>query len=332
MLNNMLIAEIGSVHDGSFGNAWQLVKLAARCGANAVKFQTHIAEAETLADAPSPGYFKSESRIDYFQRTGFSKYQWQELADIARGLNVEFLSSPFSIEAVELLESIGMNIYKIPSGEITNIPMLKEIAELGKPIILSSGMSSWKELDAAVNACSKAKTLTVMQCSSIYPCPPEKVGLNVLSEIKERYGDGVGIGYSDHTMGYYAPIAAAALGASVIEKHFTFSREMYGSDAQHSMEPDEFLVLSQSLQDVWKMLACPIDKDNLDEYGDMKRIFQKSIVSARPLALGSMLKESDLAFKKPGDGIPAAKLNEIIGKKTKIEMNQNHKIRFEDLE
>lgn len=329
MLKNMLIAEIGSVHDGSFGNACQLVKLAAKSGADAVKFQTHLATAESLANAPSPGYFSKESRIDYFNRTGFSKQQWMDLAQLAKECEIEFLSSPFSLEAVDLLEEIGMSIYKIPSGEVTNIPMLKKIAALGKPIILSSGMSNWDELDQAVTVCSQASELNVMQCSSIYPCPPEKVGLNVLQEIQQRYD--VSTGYSDHTMGVAAPIAAAALGASIIEKHFTFSRAMYGSDAQHSMEPDEFSVLSASLKSVWTMLDSPVDKSEITSYIDMKRIFQKSIVIAHPLSEGTVLQESDLAFKKPGDGIPAAKLDDIIGKRINVDMKKDHKISIEEL-
>lgn len=325
----MLIAEIGSVHDGSFGNACQLVKLAAKSGADAVKFQTHLAAAESLENAPSPGYFSKESRIDYFNRTGFTKEQWKDLAQLAKECGIEFLSSPFSLEAVDLLEDIGMEIYKIPSGEVTNIPMLKKIAALGKPIILSSGMSNWDELDQAVEVCAKSGVLNVMQCSSIYPCPPEKVGLNVLQELKQRYG--VRVGYSDHTMGVAAPIAAAALGATIIEKHFTFSRAMYGSDAQHSMEPDEFLQLSQSLKAVWTMLDSPVDKGEISAYADMKRIFQKSIVTARALEKNTILQESDLTFKKPGDGIPAAQLDDILGKRITIEVNKDHKISIEEL-
>lgn len=329
MLKNMLIAEIGSVHDGSFGNACQLIKLAARSGADAVKFQTHLAESESLRNAPSPAYFSKESRIEYFRRIAFSKEQWKELSQLANEYNIEFLSSPFSLEAVDLLEEIGMAIYKIPSGEVTNIPMLKKIAELGKPIILSSGMSNWEELDQAVEVCSASVDLNIMQCSSIYPCPPEKVGLNVLQELKQRYGTSVG--YSDHTMGVAAPIAAAALGASIIEKHFTFSRFMYGSDAQHSMEPQEFSQLSESLKSVWKMLDSPVDKNDIADYADMKQIFQKSIVAAHALPKGTVLKESDVTFKKPGDGISAARFDEIIGKKTLIDMKKNHKISIQEL-
>src|SRR5687767_52685 len=162
----LIIAEVGSVHDGSFGNALQLIDAAAACGVDAVKFQTHISEAETLRNAPMPPYFKGEPRFEYFQRTAFSLEQWRALRDRCAESNVLFLSSPFSEEAVDLLEAVGMEQYKIPSGEVTNLPLLAKIARLGKPILLSSGMSSWEELDRAVEvARSGSASVTVLQCT-----------------------------------------------------------------------------------------------------------------------------------------------------------------------
>ncbi len=308
----MLIAEIGSVHDGSFGNAKKLVELASRCGAHAVKFQTHIACAESLEEAPSPPYFNEESRIDYFNRTSFSVNQWRELKSLCEGLNVEFLSSPFSIEAADMLNTLDMTMFKIPSGEITNIPLLEKVASFNKPVLLSSGMSNWVELDNAFDILRNCNELTIMQCSSLYPCPPESVGLNVLQEISKRYQCRVGL--SDHTYGFAAPLAAAALGASVIEKHFTFSRSMYGSDAIHSMEPDEFRLLASSLLDVWTMVANPVDKNDITNYSSMKLIFQKSVVSACELRAGTVIERHHLAFKKPGSGIPASDYPTLLGK------------------
>lgn len=307
-----IIAEIGSVHDGSFGNALKLIDAAAASGATAVKFQTHIAEAESLPSAPAPGYFKSEPRMEYFRRTGFTKSQWLELAEACRRNRVEFLSSPFSLEAVDLLESVGMARYKIPSGEVTNIPLLEKIGALGKPVLLSSGMSSWKELDAAVDAIrSGGAPLSVMQCSSRYPCPPESVGLNVITEMRQRYG--CPVGYSDHTTGMAACISAVALGAVVVEKHFTFSRLMYGSDAQHSMEPPQFRMLADALREAYAILGNPVEKASIEEYAEMKSIFQKSIVAARNLSKGTVLTEADLAYKKPGDGIGAESYRDVLG-------------------
>ena len=326
-MENMIIAEFGSVHDGSFGNAINLIKLASECGATAVKFQTHIAEAETIIDAPSPSYFKSESRIDYFNRTSFTKTQWLQLKKAADDYNVIFLSSPFSLEAVDLLEEIGMEIYKIPSGEVTNIPMLEKISKLGKPILLSSGMSNYHELDIAFDVFSGKCDITIMQCSSAYPCPNKSVGLNVLDEIKKRYN--CHVGYSDHTLGFAAPIAAAALGAVVIEKHFTFSRKMYGSDAIHSMEPEDFKILVNSIKDVWEMLKNPVDKKSLECYTEMKEIFQKSIVASTNLTKGSILSLEDIKFKKPGTGIPSAQYKDVIGKVLLKDVKRDDLLDFE---
>jgi len=325
----LLIAEIGSVHDGSFGNACKLIEAAAACGADAVKFQTHIAEAETLRDAPSPAYFAGEPRFDYFRRTGFSLERWRQLSMVCAANGVTFLSSPFSLEAVDLLEEVEVDVYKVPSGEVTNLPLLERIVETGKPVLLSSGMSSWAELDAAVAALRPGGPVTILQCSSIYPCPPERVGLNVLAEMRKRYN--LTLGYSDHTQGSAAALAAAALGARVIEKHFTFSKLMYGSDAANAMEPDDFRRLARALHEVWTMLDAPVDKDDLAPYREMKRIFEKSVVTARSVAAGQILIRDDLAFKKPGDGISAARYREVLGRRTARALSADHKLCEADL-
>jgi N,N'-diacetyllegionaminate synthase len=325
-----IIAEIGSVHDGSFGNAQKLIEAAAQCGANAVKFQTHIPEAETLPDAPSPSYFSAEPRFEYFRRTGFTEKQWGRLAELTRACGVDFLSSPFSIEAVELLEQLGMVAYKIPSGEVTNLPLLERIALTKKPVYLSSGMSCWAELDVAVKVLSSGGPLTVLQCSSVYPCPPEKVGLNVLSEMRDRYR--LPVGFSDHTEGFAAAISAVVRGATVVEKHFTFSKLMYGSDARHSMEPGDFKRFCAEVRDAARMVVSPIDKNDLTPYGEMKRIFEKSVVTARALRVGTVISLEDLAFKKPGDGIPAARYKILLGRRVLKDLPANCKISEVDLE
>ena len=324
-----IIAEIGSVHDGSFGNALKAVEAAAGCGADIVKFQTHIAEAETLADAPTPPYFIGESRIDYFRRTAFSLPQWKQIAQHCVSHGVGFLSSPFSLQAVDLLEEVGVQFYKIPSGEVSNLPLLERVASTGKKVYLSSGMSNWDELDQAVAVLSKGGPLVVMQCSSAYPCPAERVGLNVMLEMQHRYG--LPVGLSDHTLGHAASISAAAIGATVVEKHFTFSRLMYGSDARHSMEPHEFMAFCSHVKEAATIRANPVDKNDLDEYRDMKRIFEKSVVTARVVPEGRSLQVADLAFKKPGDGIPAARYTELLGRRVRHAMAPDHKITWEDL-
>lgn len=324
-----IIAEVGSVHDGSFGNASKLIEVAADCGADIVKFQTHIAEAESVADAPNPPYFKGEPRLDYFRRTAFSESQWRELKAACHAAGVGFLSSPFSLEAVDLLERVGVDCYKIPSGEVTNLPLLERVAETGKPVLLSSGMSDWAELDAAVEALAGGGPVVVLQCTSAYPCPPERVGLNVIGEMRERWG--LPVGFSDHTTGEAAAFAAAARGATVVEKHLTFSRLMYGSDAANAMEPDGFRRYCRGLREVWSMCASPVDKDDVAPYRDMKRIFEKSIVSARPLAKGHGLTREDLAFKKPGDGLPPRRWRELVGRRLARDVLADHQLAEDDL-
>lgn len=307
-----IIAEVGSVHDGSFGNATRLIDLAAELGADAVKFQTHLPAAETLRDAPMPPYFKGEPRFEYFARTGFSPEQWKQLAGHAAKAGVEFLSSPFSIEAVMLLENIGVTRYKIPSGEVTNLPMLEAVARTGKPVLLSSGMSNWAELDAAVTTIRRHHDrLCIMQCKSAYPCPPEQVGLNVIGEMRTRWGQPVG--YSDHTLENNACLAAVTLGATVVEKHLTFSRLMYGSDARHSAEPAQFASLVKGIREIEAMLAHPVDKDDISAVVEMKAIFEKSVVSTVSIPKGAVISADMVAVKKPGTGIPAAMLAKVIG-------------------
>ncbi|MFI4861064.1 MAG: N-acetylneuraminate synthase family protein [Phycisphaerales bacterium JB063] len=310
-----IIAEVGSVHDGSFGNALKLIELAAQCGADSVKFQTHLPEHETLREAPSPAYFNSEPRYDYFQRTGFSPDQWAKLKRHADTHHIGFLSSPFSAAAVDLLETVGVPCYKIPSGEVTNLPLLERVAQTGKPVLLSSGMSSWAELDAAAavfTGSAEAGELTVMQCSSAYPCPPERVGLNVMREMAERYGRPVGL--SDHTPDAFSSFAAVAQGAVVIEKHLTFSRAMYGSDAALALEPAEFSYLVQGVRAIETMMQHEVDKDDLTPYREMKAVFEKSIVARRPIPAGATITRDMLDVRKPGTGIPARDIGQVVGK------------------
>ncbi len=325
-----IIAEVGSVHDGSLGNAQKLIDAAAACGVDAVKFQTHIAEAETLPDAPMPPYFKGEPRFDYFKRTGFSLGEWRELKQHCDTNDVEFLSSPFSIEAVDLLEKVGVKTYKIPSGEITNLPLLDHVAQTNKPVLLSSGMSSWAELDKAVETIQQRHhQIVVMQCTSEYPCPYERVGLNVMIQMKDRYN--LPVGLSDHTLTPYACYAAATLGAQVLEKHFTFSRLMYGSDAPHSLEPDELADMVQGVRAIETMLQSSVDKSDASHLSEMKRIFEKSLVSVSSIPAGAEFTSNVVGVKKPGTGIPAARFQEIMGKKAARDIPADHLLSDKDI-
>lgn len=313
----MVVAEAGSVHDGSFGNAKKLVDLAAQCGAEAVKFQTHIAAAETLRDAPMPAHFTGERRYQYFERTAFTPEQWRAIKDWCEERGIEFLSSPFSIEAVDLLERVGVMRHKVPSGEVTNLPLIEAVAQTGKPMLLSSGMSTWPELDAAVNTVLRHHgRLTVLQCTSAYPCPYEQVGLNVMLEMKARYR--LPVGLSDHTLTNYASFAAAALGATVIEKHITFSRRMYGSDACFSLEPAELVDLVQGIRAIEAALAARVDKDDTSRLGDMKAAFEKSLVALVDIPAGAAIGREMIGFKKPGTGISPGGLDQVLGKRATL--------------
>jgi len=306
----LVIAEAGMNHDGSLGNAIRMAEVAAECGADAVKFQLHDAAAETTRDAPAPPYFQHESRWEYFERTAFTDEQWRTLKEACDRAGIEFLCAPFSLEALERLEALGVERYKIGSGEVTNLALVHAAGETGKPVLLSSGMSSWAELDRAVEAAGDR--VTVLQCTSAYPTPPEQVGLNLLAELRERYGKPVGL--SDHTLGPFAAYAAVALGAVAVEKHFTLSRELYGPDAALALEPGELEDLVAGIREIEAMLASPVDKDDVGPYTEMKRVFEKSVVSVREISAGAEISREMLAVKKPGTGIPAALLDEVVGR------------------
>jgi N,N'-diacetyllegionaminate synthase len=311
-----IVAEGGMNHDGSLGNAIRLAEVAAECGADAIKFQLHDAEAETTRDAPSPPYFQHETRWEYFQRTAFTDEQWTTLKKACDRAQIEFVCSVFSLEAVERLEQLAVRRYKIGSGEVTNLDLIRRVADTGKPVLLTSGMSSWDELDAAVGYAGS--DVTVLQCTSEYPTPPEHVGLNVLGELRERYGKPVGL--SDHSLGNYAAFAAVALGAVVIEKHFTLSKNMYGPDAALSMEPDELEDLVDGIREIETMLDNPVDKDDLAPFAEMKRVFEKSVVAVADIPAGATIERGWLGAKKPGTGIPAAHIDDVVGRVARVDI------------
>ncbi len=327
-----IIAELGMTHDGSLGQAKCMIKAAAECGVDAVKLQTHISEAETVKNAPKPPYFKGEGRYEFFKRTAFNMDQWKELKDCAKENRVEFISSPFSIEAIDFLLELGIDCFKVPSGEITNIPCLVHLAESKVPVIVSSGMSSLEELDECMEIFLKRNSnVSLMQCTSEYPCGPEHVGLNIIDLFKERYPE-VPLGFSDHTSGVWAAIAAFERGAKLIEKHFTLSKLMYGPDARMSMEPDEMELLCSSIKSLETALNNPVDKRQADQFSEMKVIFQKSIVAVKEIPRGTAITGDMIGYKKPGTGIPTKYYKDIIGKKTKRELHYDDIIGFDDIE
>jgi len=330
-LKPMVIAELGMTHDGSFGQAEAMIRVAKDCEVEAVKLQMHISAEETIRNAPQPPYFHAEPRYEYFERTAFSMEQWRNLLDIAHQLDLLFIVSPFSIEAIRRLMDIGVDAIKIPSGEITNIPYLEYLAECDVPVIISSGMSSLEELDDCMRIFKVRKApVALMQCTSEYPCTPEHIGLNIIDLFRERY-PGIPLGISDHSAGEWASIAAYVKSAHIIEKHFTLSKHMYGPDAAMSMEPEEMHQLCTSIHNLDIALKSNVDKADTSALESMKRIFQKSIVAACDICEGTVITEGMLAYKKPGDGLETKFFRQLIGKKIRRSLHKDEQFRKEDI-
>ena len=327
----MIIAEVGSVHDGSLGNALKLIDLASESKADCIKFQYHIACEETLENAPNPYYFKEESRFQYFKRIEFNFKQWSKIIKYCKQKKIKFMCSVFSEKALENLIKLGVKNIKIPSGEISNLFLLNKLNKYKKiNLFLSTGMSSWKEIDKAINLL-KNSNLILMQCTSLYPCPPEKVGINIIMEMKKRYGKIKHFGFSDHTEGVEAAILALNSGATVFEKHITFSKKMYGSDARFAMEPEEFKNYVKSINNSKKILKKKVDKDNINSFKKMKEVFEKKIVTKKKLKKGMILNENNLKFLKAKGGLFSSKLEFIFGKKVKKNLKKNIVLKLSDI-
>jgi len=324
-----IIAEIGSTHDGNLNIALKSIRTAAKCGADIIKFQMHISEHETLKNAPNPPFFKNEKRYDYFKRTSFSIKNWKKIIRECKLNKVDFLCTPFSLRAVEILETLNVKAYKIASGEVTNLPLLKKINNTGKFTLISTGMSNFNEIDNAIKIFKNKKRICLMQCTSIYPCPDKFIGINLYDEFSKRYK--IEIGFSDHTNDNLASICFASKGSKFIEKHFTLSKKFYGSDAKYAMEPKEFKVYCEKLKRVWKIHKMKVDKNDIKKFKLMKKVFEKSIVSRSTLKKNHKIKFKDLAFLKPGTGIRADKYSEIIGLRTKKNIKKLKLIKISDL-
>ena len=329
-----IIAEVGLAHDGSLGLAHAFIDEIARGGADAVKFQTHIAAAESTAAEPFRVAFSRQdaTRYDYWKRIEFTESQWRGLGEHARERGLVFLSSPFSDEAVDLLTRVGMPMWKIASGEIGNVPMLDRMIATGKPILLSSGMSDMRELDRSVQRVKAAKLpLALLQCTTAYPCPPERVGLNMIPVFRDRYECFVGL--SDHSGTIYPGIAAAALGSDVLEVHVTMSRGMFGPDVPASVTMEDLRQLVDGVRFVERMCANPVEKDAVArDMAPLRDIFTKSLVARTPLAAGTVIAETHVAMKKPGTGIPAARIADVVGRKLRRGVGADEQFRFDDLE
>lgn len=329
-----IIAELAQAHDGSLGILHSYIDALAATGVDAVKFQTHIAAAESSIHEPFRINFSYEdaTRYDYWERMGFTEEAWHDIKAHCDRVGLEFMSSPFSQAAVDLLEQVEVKRYKIGSGEVSNFLLLEKICRTGKPIILSSGMSSLAELDAAVHFIQAfGNELSILQCTTAYPTPPERVGLNVLAVLRDRY-PGVTIGLSEHTASIATGIAATALGAEILEFHAVFDRRMFGPDATSSLTIDEITTLVKGVREVEQMLANPIDKTDNSAYGKLKNIFEKSLAVNQNLPAGHILDFDDLEAKKPaGKGISANQFRSIIGRKLAHPLAQWDFINEQDL-
>lgn len=330
----LIVGEVAQAHDGSLGAAHAFIDAISRAGADAVKFQTHIARAESTRNEPWRVKFSPQdaTRFDYWKRMEFTAEQWAKLKTHAEDKNLLFLSTPFSVEAVELLEKIDLQIWKVASGEIGNLPALEKMIETGKPVILSSGMSDWNELDRAAAAVKTAgNPLAVLQCTSAYPCPPEKLGLNLLPILRERYDCAAGL--SDHSGNIFSGLAAATLGAEVLEVHVAFSREMFGPDTPASVTTGELKQLIEGIRFIERAVANPIDKNQIfDEMQDLRRTFTKSIVARANLSAGTILQAEHLDLKKPGNGLSAEFLPILIGQRLIRDLAADEQILRSDVE
>lgn len=318
-MSTFIIAEAGVNHNGSLELAKQLIDVASEAGADAVKFQTFKADNLVSKTAQKADYQKqttdtSESQYDMIKKLELNEVAHHELITYCENKNILFLSTPFDHESINLLNTLGMEIFKIPSGEITNLPYLRHIGSLSKKVILSSGMSNLGEiedaLDILISAGTEKKNIAVLHATTEYPCPIEEVNLRAMQTIAGAFK--IDVGYSDHTNGIEVPIAAVSLGAKVIEKHFTLDRNMEGPDHKASLEPDELIAMVKAIRNIEKALGNGIKQPSSSEVKNMA-IARKSIVASRPIRKGEILSIDNLTTKRPGNGINPMRWNEIIG-------------------
>lgn len=329
-----IIAEVAQAHDGSLGTAHAYIDAVAKTGADAVKFQTHIAAEESSElDTWRVKFSRQDAtRFDYWKRMEFTEPQWVELKQHAEEKGLVFLSSPFSLAAIRLLERIGTPAWKLASGEVTNRLFLDAMIVTRKPVLVSSGMSYMEEMDATVALLKSANSpVAVFQCTTAYPCPPEKIGLNQVSELIQRYGCPVGL--SDHSGTPYPSLAAVTLGARLIEVHVTFSREMFGPDVSASLTTQEFAQMVDGIRFIERMKASPMVKDASAEQMELlRRMFGQSLVVATDLEAGTVLSRDKLSCRKPGHGIAAANVESVVGRKLKHAVKAAQFLSLDDLQ
>jgi len=317
----VIIAEAGVNHNGSIETAKQLINVAADAGADFVKFQTFRADSLVIKEADKANYQKKltqkdESHFEMIRRLELDKSAHEELISYCIQKNIQFLSTAFDIESVNLLSELDIKIYKIPSGEITNLPYLRHIGGLGKPVIMSTGMATLDEVRAAMNLLIDAglnkKDLTILHCNTEYPTPMSDVNLTAMLTMKDELK--VKIGYSDHTLGIEVSIASVAMGATVIEKHFTLDRKLAGPDHAASLEPDELKSMVKAIRNIEKAMGKGVKEPSPSEKKNIP-IVRKSIVAKTYITKGETFSKYNLAVKRPGTGISAMQWDNILGQK-----------------
>lgn len=323
MDNIFIIAEAGVNHNGSLKLAKKLVDVAVDAGADAVKFQTFKADKLVSKGAHKADYQKQttsakESQYEMIKKLELDENAHRELIQYCHEKKIIFLSTPFDHDSIDMLNSFGMPIFKIPSGEITNLPYLRHIGRLGKEVILSTGMADLGEVEDALDALMKAgvskEKVTVLHATTEYPCPIEEVNLRAMQTIRTAFD--VKVGYSDHTQGIEVPIAAVAMGACVIEKHFTLDRNMDGPDHKASLEPEELKAMVQAIRHIDQAMGNGIKKPSKSEEKNID-IARKSIVASRQIKIGESFSAENMTIKRPGNGINPMRWDEIIGQVAK---------------
>lgn len=328
-----IIAEIAQTHDGNINVAHAFIDAVAKTGADAIKFQTHIATEESTTSEKWRIKFshQDDSRYEYWQRMEFSEEQWMGLKQHADERGLTFLSSPFSIAAINLLERIGVPAWKIGSGEVLSEQMLDRMAQTGKSIIMSSGMSDLDEIDGIIDRLKKRDiNYALMQCTTAYPTAMEQVGLNLVKDFQERYDCAIGL--SDHSGTIWPSVAALSLGASLIEVHATMSRDMFGPDVSSSVTMEELARIVEAAKAIYTMHQNPVDKTRLSpELQKMRTLFMKSIVAREDLEAGTVLSLDNLTQKKPGTGTPAHRITEFIGQTLSKPLKRDEQLSEEHL-
>jgi N,N'-diacetyllegionaminate synthase len=316
----LIIAEAGVNHNGDINLAKRLIDTAAAAGADFVKFQTFNADRQVTRSALKADYQSkvtdmAETQHEMLRRLELTEDMHHELIAHCKSRDIGFLSTGFDIQSVDLLANLGQDFFKIPSGEITNLPYLRHIGSLGKSVIVSSGMATMDEIQAAIDVLNKAGTtrtsITVLHCTTEYPAPMAEVNLHAMAAMRQALG--VRVGYSDHTAGFEVAVAAVALGACVIEKHFTLDRSLPGPDHLASLEPQELAAMVRAIRHVELALGDGIKRPSASELKN-KAIARKSIVAKRPIAAGELLSAENLAVKRPGTGLSPMRWDEVLGR------------------